>query len=328
MVTLQQHLSYLQKQVDALESRLNQTSKTSNKPPSSDAPFTKPTPRTSARKRGAQQGHHGSGPTLLSATELRQVYPAPCTCGALAVAAALPYHTHPVVEVPPIAMEVTHCVLHQVHGVGCGRLRKAEVPSADATGYGPRLTALIGELAGVQGTSRRLIHDFCQSVLHVPISLGAMQKMVDRVSQAIAPHDQAIASVARHAAVGDIDETPWDCTNTLQWRWTMVTDTVALSLIHPRRSKEALAALIEDWAGILVSDGYGVYQDWVAQRQTCLAHLIRTARGLSEKRHSELAACGAWVLQELQRLCQMAKAPPTGGEWRAWYARFCPLIER
>jgi transposase len=38
----------------------------------------------------------------------------------------------------------------------------------------------------------------------------------------------------------------------------MVTDTVALYLIHPRRSQEAFAALIDDWAGILVSDGYGV----------------------------------------------------------------------
>jgi transposase len=24
----------------------------------------------------------------------------------------------------------------------------------------------------------------------------------------------------------------------------------------------------------------------------------------------------------------MAKAPPTGGQWRAWYARFCHLIDR
>jgi len=31
---------------------------------------------------------------------------------------------------------------------------------------------------------------------------------------------------------------------------------------------------------------------------------------------------------ELQRWCQMAKAPPTGGEWRAWYARLCKLINR
>ena len=30
----------------------------------------------------------------------------------------------------------------------------------------------------------------------------------------------------------------------------------------------------------------------------------------------------------LQRLCHMATAPPTGGEWRAWYARLCKLIKQ
>ncbi len=74
--------------------------------------------------------------------------------------------------------------------------------------------------------------------------------------------------------------------------------------------------------------GYGVYQTWVAQRQTCLAHLIRTARGLAERQQAELAACGTWALAELQRLCHMATAPPTGGEWRAWYARLCRLIDQ
>ena len=99
-------------------------------------------------------------------------------------------------------------------------------------------------------------------------------------------------------------------------------------MIHSHRSKEAFAALIDDWAGILVSDGYGVYQTWVAHRQTCLAHLIRTARSLAERQNAELAACGTWALAELQRLCHMATAPPTGGEWRAWYARLCKLIEQ
>ena len=59
-----------------------------------------------------------------------------------------------------------------------------------------------------------------------------------------------------------------------------------------------------------------------------LAHLIRTARSLAERPHAELAACGTWALAELQRLCHMAKAPPTGGEWRAWYARVCKLIDQ
>jgi len=108
----------------------------------------------------------------------------------------------------------------------------------------------------------------------------------------------------------------------------MASERVAFYMIHPRRSKEAFAALIDAWTGILVSDGYGVYQTWVERRQTCLAHLIRTARSLAERQLPDLAACGTWALTELQRLCHMATAPPTGGEWRVWYARLCKLIDQ
>ena len=98
--------------------------------------------------------------------------------------------------------------------------------------------------------------------------------------------------------MGDIDETPWYYHNTLPWLWTLTTDTVALSLMHPHRSKEAVAALIEDWQGLLVRDGSGVYPRWVNRRHTCLAHLLRTARGLSETGDPALAACGTWALAE------------------------------
>ena len=50
--------------------------------------------------------------------------------------------------------------------------------------------------------------------------------------------------------------------------------------------------------------------------------------GLGGTAAPDMAACGAWALAELQRLCHMAKAPPTGGEWRAWYARLCRLIDQ
>lgn len=145
---------------------------------------------------------------------------------------------------------------------------------------------------------------------------------------AIDPPYTLIATQARQARVNYIDETPWYCENALEWLWVMASEQVAFYMIHPRRSKEAFFDLIEDWAGLLVSDGYGVYQNWVNARQTCLAHLIRTARGLAARQQPELAACGTWALVELQRLCQMAKAPPTGGEWRAWYARLCKLIHQ
>ncbi len=180
----------------------------------------------------------------------------------------------------------------------------------------------------MQRISRRGVQDFCRSVLGVPISLGAIQRLIDRTSLAIAPHDEAIATLARQARVGYVDETPWYCRQALQWLWSMVTDTVTLYRIHAKRSQEAFGSLIKDWRGILVSDGYGVYQGWGNRRQTCLAHLVRRARELSQRRQAALADCGKVALKELQRLCQMAHAPPSGGQWQAWYARLCRFVRR
>jgi len=72
----------------------------------------------------------------------------------------------------------------------------------------------------------------------------------------------------------------------------MASDTVAFSMMHPHRSQEAFAARIEEWEGLLVRDGYGASQHWVARRHTGLAHLLRTARGLAARAHPALAACG------------------------------------
>jgi len=249
-------------------------------------------------------------------------------CGSSAFAGTRPYYTHQVIELPPITMEVTHWVLQEGWCQACGRWGHAHVPAEHASGYGPRFSALIGELAGTYGNGRRIVQTLCASVLRVPLSLGAIQKVIDRITQAIDPYYTVIARYARQAPVNYIDETPWYCRNALAWLWVMASERVAFYMIHPRRSKEAFAALIDDWTGLLVSDGYGVYQHWAQARQTCLAHLIRTARSLAERPHPDMAACGTWALAELQRLCHMATAPPTGGAWRAWYARLCRLIDQ
>jgi transposase len=89
----------------------------------------------------------------------------------------------------------------------------------------------------------------------------------------------AIATQERHAGVNYIDETPWVRARRLQWLWVRVSDLAALSMLYPHRSIEAFAALIDDGAELLGSEGYGVYEHWVHTRQTCLVYLIRSARG-------------------------------------------------
>ena len=97
-------------------------------------------------------------------------------------------------------------------------------------------------------------------------------------------------------------------------------------MLHSSRSKEAFAALIGDWQGILVSDDYGVYVNWEHGRQTCLAHLIRKAKGFSERASPSFSKPGTWLLNELRLLCRMSRHPPTNGEWNTHYARMQRLI--
>ena len=110
-------------------------------------------------------------------------------------------------------------MLHQGRCLACGTLCKASLPAEHTSGYGPRLTGFVGEMAGIGGASRSAVQDLCASVFSIALSKGALQKMVDRVSEAIGPHYTAIGEVAHTALVNYIDETSWgalDNSNTLR----------------------------------------------------------------------------------------------------------------
>jgi transposase len=330
-VTRQQdeRMRILEARLAALEARAQRNSGHSNRPPSADPPWVKPhTSSTPKGTPGARPGHPGHRQALLEPTEVIEVQPPACGCGQTAFPDARPYYTHQVIELPDIQMHVQHFVLWEARCSRCGRITKAPVPPAASSGYGPRFTALLGELSGSQRNSRSAVQEFCRSVLGVPISQGAIQRAVDRVSEALKPYYEAIAVQARRAPVNYIDETSWYRHGVLVWLWVMVNTTVALFKVQTSRSHAAFEALIAHWAGILVSDGYTVYQRWVHGRQPCLAHLIRRARGLAERQEPELARFGGRVMTELQRLAHWAQAPPTAGAVQTWYARLVHLLQQ
>jgi transposase len=329
ILALMDQIAWLHKRIEELEGRLNQNSNNSSRPPSSDSAYDKKNKNEGPKKPkkpGAKKGHKGHRQMMLEPTETVPVKPEQCSCGNTHFPQTEPYYTHQELELPEIQMRVTHFILYQGRCPCCDKLNKAQLPKENRTGYGPRLSAFIAELGGIQGNSRNTVQVFCSSVLNIPISKGAIQKVIDRASEAIKPHYEAIGRVARKVKVNYIDETSWFMNGALMWLWTMASSQVAYFIIHPNRSKEAFLALIDDWAGILVSDGYGLYRKWINLRQTCLAHLIRMAKGLSEKKDLEIAAFGNKAMDELKRLCHMAHAPPTEGQLRAFYARFIHLV--
>lgn len=321
---LREEVKMLKARVEELEAKLNANSSNSNKPPSSDPPFVK-RPEV-ARKIRKPRKRKGTRQQCLRPTELLELQPGECSCGCGAIVEPEPYYIHQVIELPAIEASVSHVILYRGRCRACGKMLKAHIPQAMRTGFGPRISAMMAELAAIHGDSRRAVQNFMLSVIGVPVSQGAIQKVLDRVSRAITGHYEAIGEAVQSAPVNHIDETTWKRNKTLEWLWLMCNGSAAFFMLHGSRSKAAFHALIKDWQGILISDGYGVYQQWAHGRQTCLAHLIREAKGLAERANPSLSRPGAWALKELRLLCRMAKHPPSVGQWNMFYARLIRLI--
>jgi transposase len=151
-----QLLAVIQQQtarIAALEARLTQNSRNSDRPPSSDPPYAKRTARSSAQGGpGAKPGHPGHRQAWLAPTKVIAVRPPSCPCSLTMFPIAKPYYTHQVIELPEIQMHVQYFILHEVCCPQCGRTLKAELPAAYRYGYGPSLTALIGERRAVSET--------------------------------------------------------------------------------------------------------------------------------------------------------------------------------
>jgi transposase len=200
-----------------------------------------------------------------------------------------PFYVHQHIELPEIDMQVSHYILQQCDCPNCGKTVKATLPSDVSTGYGPRFSALIGELSGIKAMSRNDVKQLCESVLGIPIATG------NHPEDCRPDLECAIAGLRTHRPnrpavwCNYIDETSWFKQNDLHWLWAMVNERVAFYRIDPHRSKEAFEKLVRDWNGILVSDSYGLYRKWV-NRQTCLAHLIRKADALAERKKPDLRA--------------------------------------
>ena len=319
----QKQLQSHEVRIEKLEIQTQKDSTNSSKPPSSDSPFKRPERKRpkSKRAKGGQKGHKAHQQQTLEPTRVVELLPERCTCGCddFSSRPLQPFHTHQHIELPPIQLDITRYVLNKCKCPRCGKTVKAVLPPEAQTGYGPRLSAFIAELSGIKAMSRADVQSLCASVLRLPIATGTIQKIVDRASAALEAPYQKIADTARSARANYVDETSWFKEHQLKWLWAMVNKRAAFYRIDDHRSKEAFLKLVESWNGILVSDGYGVYKNWVNDRQTCLAHLIRDADGLAQRDKPDIRCLGQILGARLRELTDFAKAPPDLCRWDHFY---------
>jgi hypothetical protein len=102
---LEARFNTLEARIAVLETHLQQRSRNSDHPPSSDPPYEKrPARSRSQGKSGAKPGHPGHRQTLLEPTAVIEVKPERCRCGQTEFPEMHPYYTHQVIELPKIQM--------------------------------------------------------------------------------------------------------------------------------------------------------------------------------------------------------------------------------
>lgn len=124
----------LKERVKSLENQLNQNSRNSGKPPSSDG-FKKPNPKslreTGKRSVGGQKGHPGHTLSMTDKPDHVVVHRVDaCSCGHdLTNTHALSRERRQVWDIPPLSMEVTEHQAEIKHCPTCNRANKAAFPS-------------------------------------------------------------------------------------------------------------------------------------------------------------------------------------------------------
>jgi transposase len=293
---LHERLATLEQRLGSLEEQLGKNASNSSLPPSANPPQA-PKPvvkQPSGKKPGAQPGHP---PTLQRRVPPERLHPihtlVPANCRRRGH--PLPHDRqahdpepswHQVAELPPVAAQITEYQGHARTCPACQSVTHAAIPAALCRhSFGPRLAATLAYLVGCHRVSRRGVEEIAQAVFDVPVSLGSICHLEEQMSQALAAaHDEAVAAV-RAAEVKHADETSWSQAGKRRWLWLAATATVAVFVVHARRSLAGLQALLGAViTGLVVSDRWSVYEVLPdGRRQLCWAHLIRDFRALAER---------------------------------------------
>ena len=189
-------------------------------------------------------------------------------------------------ELAPVRPLIFEYELLRLRCPCCGKPRLADLPAGVSwSAFAARLEAHIATLAGVYRLSRRQVRAVVQEVFNIPISVGAVDAAIMRMSQVLKDPWEQLRCYIQKAQLVHADETGWRLQGAQQYLWLASTALAACYRIDPHRSQAAAKELLgENFGGFVVSDRYAGYH-WldVLQQQLCWCHVIRQLVEISER---------------------------------------------
>ena len=194
---------------------------------------------------------------------------------------------------------------HTIASHYCPRCkRRVEPKVADAmpnASIGNRTVALTSWLHYGLGNTVSQVRQVLNSLFQLPVSDGGLTQMWARAAKALEPWYAQIADEARAGAVLHADETGWRVNGRTHWLWCFTHPTLTYYVIDPSRGGKVLLEFFgQHFAGTLISDFFSAYNCVEAnRRQTCLVHLLRELKKVSQRNESDEWIVFAATLERL-----------------------------
>jgi len=299
-----------EKRIADLERELagyRKNSSNSSKPPSTDAPASKPSRyperEKSKRKPGAQPGHSGKHrapvppervdhTVVISAEACQHCGKDLPKSGDAAYQTAGEVHRHQVTELPPLRAEITEYQCPKVVCPDCGKGTRAPLPAEFQGEFGHRLTALVAYWTVTCRMPRRVVESVLEAVMGIPISLGSTQKLWEEAGEAVAAPCQTLDQQLPREAALNVDSSGWSQNGLSRCILVLVASQFVVYRIVEKHNWETLVSLIgAAFAGVLCSDRGGEYRKYRRQHpgliQYCWAHFKRNIQGVLDFAQSE-----------------------------------------
>ena len=249
------------------------------------APFAKDRPQgrggRPGRRPGARYGRHGCRrrPTQVDETHAA---PVPATCpdcgGAVATSHVASQYQEELPKVEPLIrhfqVAVGHCTRCQRRVQGRHPLQTSDALGAAGVQLGPNIAALVVELHTELGTPLAKVAHVLGTQFGVSVTEGGLVHLLHRTAAAAAPAYAALREQIRQSPLVTPDETGWRINAVRHWLWAFTTrETTVYAICDGRGFDDAAAVLGEDFAGVLVRDGWVAYRGFKhATHQSCLQH--------------------------------------------------------
>lgn len=309
--TLTTQNALMQTQIAQLQGRLALNSKNSSKPPSSDG-LNKPQPKSlrplGQRPSGGQPGHPGKTLSKVADPEVVVTHAPAAHCEGCQrpLSETTVVETRQVFDLPVLSFKVTEHQLLQAVCV-CGKPHRGQFPQqvTASVQYGPAALAAMVHLTHHHMMPVQRTADLMGDLFGMSVSSATVLKACEEGKECLQPIVQAIAQALQTASIVNADESGLRVNKTLHWLHVAANETLTWLGCHPKRGKEAFAALgiLSDFNGTLIHDGWKPYRALNCQHGLCNAHHLRELTYVHEEQGQ------AWA-GDMIALLQHANAQP------------------